>query len=600
MKYKVFNVITSIILTAAFVVLAFFVFDSSYLRFAESAKDLWNSICIYFCKIFGIQNSIEPTVLNRSTVMFWNVVLPVDFEAFKQKAKAYFTLLADLDNFKSWLAYSGKTTENIAKALVIALPCVVILFFLIKKLYGKGNTKHNVDTLPLRVFKRLSNATYQPLKRYIVNYIGYLREHNLLIVLWAVIWCFNLNFTSIIMEFFAYYFYFAVSYRIDTLYLQICKLFVDLQVIFVNFPWWITGIAAWLIFDRIRKKIADSTLRHFEARNCGFINEVPIVSISCGSMGKKKTTLITDMALSQEVMFRQKAYKILQDNDMKFPYFPWIAFEDELRCCIDYGTVYNLATVKEWIKKKKERFEGHGNADLQLYGYDVEKYGFYYNDALRKSDLFDVLKTYALAYFVYITESSLIVSNYSVRVDNTLLSNGNFPVWITDFFPEGITQGRHAHIIDFDALRLGKKLVENNPKIGSFEFGVIAISEIGKERGNNLELKEVKKGTDETNQKNDLFNSWLKMCRHSATIDNYPFIKVFTDEQRPESWGADARDLCDIIHIVDSGEQRLAMPFYTIEEMISEWTFNRFVSLYYDFRFKRGDNTLMVSISLRQ
>lgn len=594
MKYKVFNVTTSIILTASFVVLAFFVFNSSYMRFAESAKDLWNSICIYFCKIFGIQNSIEPTVLNRSNVMFWNVVLPIDFEAFKQKAKAYFTLLADLDNFKSWLAYSGKTTENIAKALVIALPCVVILFFLIKKLYGKGNTKHNVDTLPLRVFKRVSKATYQPLKRYIVNYIGYLREHNILIVLWAAIWCFNLNFTSIIAEFFAYYFYFAVSYRIDTLYLQICKLFVDLQVIFVNFPWWVTGIAAWLIFDRIRKKIADSTLRHFEARNCGFINEVPIVSISCGSMGKKKTTLITDMALSQEVMFRQKAYKILQDNDMKFPYFPWIAFEDELRCCIDYGTVYNLATVKEWIKKKKERFEGHGNADLQLYGYDVEKYGFYYNDALRISDLFDVLKTYALAYFVYVTESSLIVSNYSVRVDNTLLSNGNFPVWITDFFPEGITQGRHAHIIDFDALRLGKKLVENNPKIGSFEFGVIAISEIGKERGNNLELKEVKKGTDETNQKNDLFNSWLKMCRHSATIDNYPFIKVFTDEQRPESWGADARDLCDIIHIVDSGEQRLAMPFYTIEEMISEWIFNHFISLYYDFRFKRGDNTLLV------
>lgn len=594
MKYKVFNLITSIVMTASFVVLAFFVFDSSYLRFAESAKDLWNSICIYFCKIFGIQNSIEPTVLNRSNVMFWNVVLPIDFEAFKQKAKAYFTLLADLNNFKSWLAYSGKTTENIAKALVIALPCVVILFFLIKKLYGKGNTKHNVDTLPLRVFKRVSKATYQPLKRYIVNYIGYLREHNLLIVLWAAIWCFNLNFTSIIAEFFAYYFYFAVSYRIDTLYLQICKLFVDLQVIFVNFPWWVTGIAAWLIFDRIRKKIADSTLRHFEARNCGFINEVPIVSISCGSMGKKKTTLITDMALSQEAMFRQKAYKILQDNDMKFPYFPWIAFEDELRCCIDYGTVYNLATVKEWIKKKKERFEGHGNADLQLYGYDVEKYGFYYNDALRISDLFDVLKTYALAYFVYVTESSLIVSNYSVRVDNTLLSNGNFPVWITDFFPEGITQGRHAHIIDFDALRLGKKLVENNPKIGSFEFGVIAISEIGKERGNNLELKEVKKGTDETNQKNDLFNSWLKMCRHSATIDNYPFIKVFTDEQRPESWGADARDLCDIIHIVDSGEQRLAMPFYTIEEMISEWIFNHFISLYYDFRFKRGDNTLLV------
>ena len=52
------------------------------------------------------------------------------------------------------------------------------------------------------------------------------------------------------------------------------------------------------------------------------------------------------------------------------------------------------------------------------------------------------------------------------------------------------------------------------------------------------------------------------MCRHSATVDNYPFIKVFTDEQRPESWGADARDLCDILYIESNGKTKLAMPFY--------------------------------------
>ena len=594
MRYRVFNIATSVLLTLTFILTAFLVFDISYLRFAESVTDLWNSIRIYFCEIFGIRHSVEATVLNRSDVLSWNILLPADFESFTQKAKAYFLLVVDESNFKTWLVYSGRIMGGTAKALVIVLPCVFVMFLIIKKLYSRGNTKHNEDTLPLRIFKRISNSTYQPLKRYIVNYIAYLKEHNILVVLWVAIWAFNLNIVSIISEFFAYYFYFAVSYKIDTLYLQVCKLFIDLQMIFANFPWWATGVFIWLIFDKIRKNIADSTLRYFESKNCGFINEVPIVSISCGSMGKKKTTLITDMALSQEVMFRQKAYEILQNNDMKFPFFPWIALEDELRCCIEYGTVYNLATVKDWINKKKERFERHGNVDLQLYGYDVVRYGFCYNDALKICDLFDVLQTYALAYFVYFTESSLIVSNYSVRVDNTLLDSGNFPVWVMDFFPEGITDGRHAHIIDFDALRLGKKLIENNPKTGSFEFGVIAISEIGKERGNNLELKEVKKGTDETNQKNDLFNSWLKMCRHSATIDNYPFIKVFTDEQRPESWGADARDLSDIIHIVDSSEQRLAMPFYTIEEMISEWMFNRFISLYYDFRFRRGDNTLLV------
>ena len=53
-------------------------------------------------------------------------------------------------------------------------------------------------------------------------------------------------------------------------------------------------------------------------------------------------------------------------------------------------------------------------------------------------------------------------------------------------------------------------------------------------------------------------------------------------------------DLCDILTIVKSGEQKLAMPFYTIEEMIYDWAFSRFLGLYYDFRYKRGDNTLLV------
>ena len=86
------------------------------------------------------------------------------------------------------------------------------------------------------------------------------------------------------------------------------------------------------------------------------------------------------------------------------------------------------------------------------------------------------------------------------------------------------------------------------------------------------------------------------MCRHSAIVDNFPFINVFTDEQRPESWGADARDLCDIVNIASAGETKLSLPFYTIEDMLLEWAFNWFVSLYYDFRFRRGDNTLLVHL----
>lgn len=594
---RTFNICLTVVITAAFILLGAFVFGDSYLRFGETTKDFGLSVGYYFCTLFGLDHDIVPSVTEYSSVMDWDILLPSDFEGFTSQAKSFFSLLVDGENFAGYWAKVGDVMLVLLKVAAIILPCLLILGLVIWRLYKSGNTKHNKDTVPLKVFKSFSRCLYQPLKRTVLSYRDFLTEHRAVWILWAVMWAFHLNAASIVMGFLAYYFYFVLSFDVANLYVQVCKLFIDLQVIFRYFPWWCIAFVCWLLFDHWRKNIAQNRLRHFEARNCGFINELPIVSMACGSMGKKKTTLITDMVLSQEVMFRQKALEILQQNDMKFPYFPWIAFEDELRRCMEYGTVYNLASVKAWVALKRSRFIRHRNAQTQLYGYDYARYGTTFDDSLKISRLFEVLETYAQAYFIYVLESSLIVANYSVRTDNLMADNGNFPMWLTDFFPKHRRlESRHAHILDFDVLRLGKKVLENNPQAGSFEFGVVAITEIGKERGNNLELKEVKKVTDEANQKNDLFNSWLKMCRHSATVDNFPFIKVFTDEQRPESWGADARDLCDVIHIVSSGEQRLALPFYTIEEMISEWAFNRFIRLYEDFRFRRGDNTLLVHI----
>ena len=171
---------------------------------------------------------------------------------------------------------------------------------------------------------------------------------------------------------------------------------------------------------------------------------------------------------------------------------------------------------------------------------------------------------YVCLFFIYTIQSSLIVSNYSVRTDAALLGEKHFPVWDSELFrrkPElAETLSKHAHILDYDILRLGRTVLEANPNAGAFEFGVVTVSEVGKERGNNLVLQEMKRNTEETNQKNDLFNTYLKMCRHPATVCNFPFVRILTDEQRPESWGADARDLCSILHIKESGETACMMP----------------------------------------
>ena len=593
---KRLNIALTVALSIAFILLGAFVFRVAYCRTFEGLIDLYGSFKYYFCVLFGFSVDGIPSVAERSKVLNWDVILPADFETFKANCISFFRLFICKENFFSWLSVTGGKAGVWAKIFVILLPCILAVIIAIKRLYAKGNTRHNVDTVPLRVFKKISAVTYQPTKRFICGYIDFLREHSWIWISWLIMWSFHLNIASIVIEFFAYYFFFSVSFRVDTIYTQFVKLAIDLQPLLRFFPWWSLSIAAYCLFYNFRKKIALNRLRHFEAKNCGFINELPIVSMACGSMGKKKTTLITDMTLSQEVMFRQKALLILRENDMKFPYFPWILFEKELQKCMEYHTVYNLATVKEWIKKKRLRYEKHGGTTGQLYGYDEERYGIIYRDGLKESHIVDILETYAQAYFIYVLQSSLIVSNYAIRTDSEILDAGNLPLWLTDFFSDNVRKGRYSHVLDFDVLRLGKKVLENNPKAGSFEFGVVDITEIGKERGNNLELKEVKKSVTETNQKNDLFNSWLKMCRHSATVDNFPFIKVFTDEQRPESWGADSRDLCEIITILSAGEQRLALPFYTIEEMIIEWVYSRFIDLYTDFRYNRGDNTLLVHI----
>ena len=586
-----------VLITAAFVALGVFVFYQSYLRLVETLRDLAFSIGIYFGDIFGIGHNIPATVTSPSAVFGWADYVPENFGEMKEDTTNYFALLFNGENFTAWgnsvAAFLGKA----AKIIIFILPAVLILYFVIRRLYRRGNRKHNYDTVPLRVFKWTAAHTILPIRAYIRDFRRFLSAHGWIWKCWVALWVMHLNLASIVIAFLAFYFYFVIRFDFGSVFPQIGKLFIDLNVTLKHFPWWTLLFLALWPFNRWRRRFALNKLRHMEARNCGFINELPIVSITCGSMGKRKTTAITDMALSQAVMFRQRARSILQENDMKFPHFPWICFEDELRKCMEYGTVYNLATVKAWVEKKRRRFLHHGRADRQLYGYDVGRYGLMYDDALKHTSLFEVLSTYAQAYFIFIMQSSLMVANYSIRDSGQIYSAGNFPEFYNSFFPQRTEdEGRHAHILDFDVLRLGKKVMENNPKAGSFEFGVVVISEVGKERGNNLELQEKKKKDEETNQKNDLFNAWLKMCRHSATVDNFPFIKVFTDEQRPESWGADARDLADVLHIVDCSDRKLAYPFYTIEEMLSEWAFNRFINLYYDFRYRRGDNTLLVHL----
>ena len=608
MKKVDYRHIICIIITLGIIALGLFRFFDSIGRVIESCRDFGLSVAYYFCELFLIPHNITPTVNNYAQIPFFdspfasfapNISFPESWEGFKVSWNDYWQTFASKENLDAYLVWLSDVLYYVCLVILICLPLIIIMAVAVRKLLKRQNNNWGVDTRPLKVFKTVAKYSYRPAKKWLISFIAFVRDNRAYWIIWACLFGLYFNVATIVIEFFAFYFYFVVSFDFVSIYRQVYKLICDLWAPFTFLPWWVWVIAAlWLIKDW-RRKIGFARLRHNEMKNRGFINARPIVSMTCGTMGKKKTTMITDMALSQQVMFKDKAFEKLLEEDLKFPYFPWINLEKAIKCGMEYHTVYNLATVERFMSECVEAFRRQPCKE-NIFDYDYERYGMTYNDKQKLIDIWTVLETYAKLYFIYIIQSSLIIANYSIRSDMLISDLGNFPLWDNDFFERDSrlidSFSRHAHIIDFDALRLGKKVIEHNPNADFFEFGVVVITEVGKERKNALELKEIKAAAKESNQKNDGFNDWLKMIRHSATVANYPFVKVITDEQRPESWGADARDLCEIVHIKDSGQTKLAMPFFFIAELLYSFVFGRFVNAYYKYRHLRGDNTLLMHI----
>lgn len=601
----------AITITLGFIACIFF-FPNALGRIIESVRDFGLSVAYYFCEIFQIEHNISPTVNNYPKIPFFDfapsvpsvpapsVPIPDNFNDFKSKWFAYWRLWANKDNFLAYLSAIGNGLYYLSYALLILLPAVLLVWLLLRRYLKTTNTDHGKESKPLNAFKRLSDMTYRPVKRFVGGFIDFIKDTPVYLKIWACLWAFYFNLFTIVLEFIAFYLYFVVSFDFGSIYRQIYKLFFDAWAAIDFLPLWALFLIGFFIFNHLCKKRGYNELYHRERRNRGFINERGVVTIVYGAMGAGKTALITDMALSAEVEQRDTAFEIILESDLKFPNFPWINLEDELKTAIKAHTVFSVPSCIQWLRTKFILWRDKPCKET-LFGYDYERFGLDYDDNLSVVNIWSVLKDYACAYLIYTVQTSLLVANYSIRSDNLISDLGNFPLWNTDFFKRDSrlidSFSRHAHILDFDMLRLGKTMLKNNPNRTALGFGVYVISEIDKERKNAPELKDIKSDSEQCNQKNDLFNVLLKMSRHACVVANRVFIKVFADLQRPESLGADARELGEIVYIDANKEQSLTLPFFSpfyFFELFCLWTKPRFDNLYVRYRYQRGDNTLFM------
>lgn len=596
----------------------FFFFPNCIGRLIESLWDICTSTAYYIFDLLNIENNITPTVLELSRYPFPQL-FPLTWNEFVALWDRYWQIFSTDKNFLLYL-YNVLYVLALVLELAFSLIGISLILYAVFKHYFKSKSKRssNVDSKPLRLHKQIVSHTYYPVKIWFKSFIEFIRKNSIYLKIWICIWALYFNLITIAVELVAFYWYFATTFNVSALYTYVYKLFADLSTPIAFIPLWAWIIIGLVTFYIVCRNSAYNRLNRFERRNRGFLNARPICLMICATMGKGKTTMMTDMGLSQEVMLRDKAFELILENDLKFPYFPWINLENAMRRAIERHEVYSLATTRLFISKLRymhERAEFGAESNFRkrvlekflqknynfgfLFDYDYKTYGYTYDNKLEVVTVWDVIEIYAQLYFIYLIKSSML-ANYSVRMDMILKDTENFPLWNMDFFKRDTRLSeafsRHAKILDFDALRLGQKIVSDNKYADFFEFGTILITEIGKERGNKIELSHKKKDDKETNQKNDLFTSWLKMIRHSATVDGYPFVKVIMDDQRPESLGADCRELCEIVHIREKGEKRLTLPFFFFFELFYALTFGKFVKLYYKYRHARSDNTLIMHL----
>ena len=599
-------------------------FPNSLPRLAESIRDFLTSIMFYFGEIFLDGNhSVYPTVVLKQQWILapeiWKPIkfLPATVEEFIVFWYEYWSDVFNIEYFKMYCNMIGDFFYYSSRLLLPLMLLFLVLYLAIQNVKNYHCTERNKKSKPLVLFELFLFNVVHPVIYWIKDFVRFCFIHPKYLLAWFIIWGLHFNLFSIVVSFFAYYFYFMSSWQILSVYAQLLKLQTDLTPVIRFIPGLIWLVVGCKIFNHICKNMAYDRLHYAERCNEAVIRERGLVTIISGKMRKGKTQLATSMALIKQKVIYDDMDKVMLKYERYFPNFGWQIFRDHLDRLITDRVIVDLASCRKvlstmcrmfdtvctffTVDEYREYLDSNALRFDRTFGYDFDHYAVTYNDNLRNIKLFKALEEYACAYYVFTVQTTLIFANYSIRDDSELRSEGNKPYRNNDFIhrdPElREMTSRYAHILDMDMLRLQTKMIKDNEFARVLHPGSYVISEVDKERKNMLELKEMKINVDEANQKNDGFNLTLMMGAHPNIVDYIPIFGFFADLQRPENLGAGALQLGEVVNIVDATDFAPALPFFS-SYWFTEGVYQLVNSVWTSFKKKhdinRCDSTLFV------
>ena len=568
---------------------AVFFCKESFIRIWESAIDFGNGILNAL--FYDTSWRPDATVNDFSSVNVYSI-LPKEFEVFCQNFKLYFEIFFLWENFKYWGMSFLSRFSGILQLILVLFLVFRVLYLILGLIKPQENTSTGEATKSAQRFWKIEDKVLLPLYRYLKSYRIFYSVYRVYPFVFycylALIW----NIPGLVLSFLAYYFYILASLSFDTLYIQIYKLTVDILVTLSSMPWPCWVFVGCKLFDIITRNIGYSILDLHEARNMAFLRDLGQMIFINGQIRSGKTSLMTDMQISQARVYREESLDTMLKMMRWFPAFPWKVFVKKILSNKKNGKIKNFPDVEKYIRYLASSFLD--SEDIKyVFGYNFQKYGLFHDDGLIKKSVFNAMEIFAEAFLVFL-EPTYFISSYSIREDHIQLDKGNMPLWDMDIFhrPSWNGDGHYSHIINFDAMRPGKQMDPSKKSFGCYEFGIFGIAEYDKERENQTYLKEIRFDDETCNQKNDLHAKYLKMMGHSSMVDFKCYIRLFSDAQRAPSLSADIREGMDILNIEEESGEKIAMPFFLFREMLELFVKKLHKKWSPDDMYRRGDVNL--------
>ena len=594
--HKIKEFICSLIAVIVILLSLFFCFLDNTNRLELSIITFLKNIAYYFCNVFAPGVKIDAGVhLDKVIEMKGGIdnysILPVDFEIFKAEIQTYFGMLFDLKNYQEFFLEKSYLLLVFFRFLMIILPLIFFVKMLVDNYLSEDLQRKKEKSKPYQFYLQFEKKILYRFLNFLKELMDYFLHSKFYILLFSIILAFDMNLFSVILDLIVWLFYFSSSLNLLSIFEIIVVVMLDLGPFLLKIPFVIYLLIVYIIYDKIRKKKAYEDLQHFENYNKGFITSLGLNTLIIGAPGAGKTQLMTDMVLSSEEILRTRLLNILLEIKLEFPNFPFDQLEKEIDRLVKEHRIFNVFQAKDFIDYKFTLNE--------FYHYDFHHFNILYDNGLYFENIYEGLCDYAKAYYLYSLKTPLSATNYAIRHDGKLIDKGHFKIWKYDFFRSKsgeIDYHFTSKILDFNAMRIQKKLNSEVKNAYKLDGNVVAITEFGKERRNQFYTNKLDKSDLKANQLNDGFNDYLKMKRHDCTIRNKPIFMLFADDQREEAVNADARDLFEYkitIHQQDSFFKSSLLNFdISLITLFFEWIVQKVSDFNLRYDVVRSDKTL--------